>query len=1460
MNWVIKLGIFIILFSVSTDTFAQEVYFNVINSNGALLRKSPYHKSNVIVKIPNGRQVRLIQDSVAVINTKKTNGVVIKISYFGQTGYGISTDFNYKATGIDLSQKINAVKIEKNQVVEIRKRPKNNATPAASASTKPVNQVAAKQSVQPTKRHEAPANTFVQVQSKKGLNVRSTESPNSKVLGALAYKEQVRLIAIVSEEFKLAGKKGNMLEIEFKGKTAYIFSGFTKKVEPKPTESAAKQENDDFLYHAKITSTKNLNIRSKSNPNSSVLTSIEPGTIVKVLDDKNKNISVVGRSGKMIKIQYQATTGYVFSPYLERIDKAPQEKQEVNMVNVADHFRDTIYEVQILPTKGLNLRSTSHPKSKVLATIPHNEIIPAYSVKGKTLKIAGKKGQMLRVSYDNQVGYIFSAFTKAYAPIDASSIDTMYLVKIEVDGLNLRTTENPNSSILNILAKNLEVAVIRESKEISIKGKKGKMLMVYNGTEIGYVFSPYVSAINKVEDEAPIIKESSSELKEETTAEPANFDTLYFVKVVTTKGLNLRKSTSKNSRILDQVESLAIVPVYNDSEPSITIGGKSGKMILVEHKGKKGYIFSGFTIREEKIDFNKLEALYQVEIKTTKSLNLRMNNQSNSIVLDQIPSGTIVDVIDNKGTSIRIAGKEGIMIKVAYNNKVGYIFSGLTSKVEAKKEPLSKEEIEQKVEDLRAFEKEQEEPIKSTEINSDTAFLAKITVSALYMRASNSSKSSVIAAIKKNEVLAILDLSFNKKEAGQRPGKMIKAGFDGKIGYISSIYIEHYTPLNINDYEVIYQSVVKSDNNLNMRSSASSTSNVITSLAPNTIIHVLDDNGEIIKVGNIKGKMIKVIAGDKIGYVFSRFTEKIEGTEKKEEKKSEFNVAEKLDTTIEITEDIKAQTDTNKKGLEATEKPSYSIAKTDTVVKSPKEEKEKIEISKKEEEKKAIKKGKKQTKEEEIKIDTLYLVKVISHAKLNVRKTADPISDVVTRLKSLSDVAVIEESADKVKLKGKVGNMLRVYNGSNFGYVFSPYVRKHKDLVYNIADFDTVYLARISSQNNLNLRITNDPSSAIIKSLEPSTDIAIINENSPIIKMGGRTGRMIQVYDGKDVGFVFSVFTEKIPDPEKMKELSTEEIPEYSTPTASPTSDKSEEAELRKFLEQQRKELDEIKELSLEQPTKNKEEAKPEKKQEVRPSLKNRIDDEIVEEMKLPYEKLHESLSNDYNEYEDQVNKLKVDNDFNKSELVKLYTTQLSIFLYADASFESKPLGKIKQGTEISVLEKNVGPIVNHSVYKGRFLKVKINSYKGYIFEPYTSSIAIPKRGLTLEAYKVDQYLDKKIKNQIIDYNVPSDYLKNNEILVIPTKDIRYAYRICQNIFDIPTNLEVPEVIVGEQKIINNPEKNPDLLFDNIHIKMDESEIESITYNKKGFQVNITIFIRMNYNHIRVHLIEEKEN
>ena len=122
MSRGIKTGFILIFIGLASSIFAQEVYFNVTNSNGAVLRQTPYHKSNEIIKIPFGRQVRLIQDSVAIVNTKKTNGIVIKISYFGQTGYGLSTDFNYQATGINLSKKISAVKIENNQTVERLKK------------------------------------------------------------------------------------------------------------------------------------------------------------------------------------------------------------------------------------------------------------------------------------------------------------------------------------------------------------------------------------------------------------------------------------------------------------------------------------------------------------------------------------------------------------------------------------------------------------------------------------------------------------------------------------------------------------------------------------------------------------------------------------------------------------------------------------------------------------------------------------------------------------------------------------------------------------------------------------------------------------------------------------------------------------------------------------------------------------------------------------------------------------------------------------------------------------------------------------------------------------------------------------------------------------------------------------------------------------------------------------------
>jgi len=1591
MSWGIKTGFILIFIGLASSIFAQELYFNVTNSNGAILRQTPYHKSNEIIKIPYGRQVRLIQDSVAIVNTKKTNGIVIKISYFGQTGYGLSTDFNYQATGINLSKKINAVKIEKNQTVErLKKDIKISNSNSINTSSK---------TRQPQKRILMNQGTYVQITSKKGLNVRSSENPNSRKIGTLAYKQQIQVIAEVSSAFKLAGKTGKMLEINFNGQTGYIFSGFTKTLKASKVkleegidlESIKQTHSGDTLYLAEINSNKNLNIRSNSNPNSKVITSIAPGSVIAVIGDNPKIINVGGRSGKMVKIRYNEIIGYVFSPYIKPYKKQEETKDDElkKKVEIVALDGDTIYQIIILPKKGLNLRATAEPKSKVLLTIPSNEIIPVYNVNGRTIKIAGKKGQMLRVSYKNKSGYVFSGFTKAYNPIDPKSLDTLYLVNTTVNGLNLRSTQELNSTIIKVLKKNTQVAVIREEKTLTIGDESGKMLMVYDGVDVGYIFSGFTQAI-KIN--AAI--ENKEKRKEKTKQE--QLDTLYKVQITSSKGLNLRKNANKNSKIIGFVKPLSIVPVFEQNKVELNIGGRKGSMILIQYQGQTGYIFSGYTNEYKDIKLQDLEALYEVKIKTSKSLNMRAGDYSNAAVINQIPSGKIVKVIDDNGPIIRTAGREGKMIQVIYKEQIGYIFSGLVQKI---KKPLTQAQINQKVEDIREFEKLQEVQSNQTiltEEKQDTSFLAQVTVSALNMRSSASSKSSVIGAVKKGEVIAVLDKMFDPSNLGMPNGRMIKVSLNNKTGYVSSIYIKQYEPLDLSKYEIKYQAIVKADNNLNMRVSQEKQSTVIQSLAPGTKLLVIDNTQDSIKIGNRKGKMLKVIAGNEIGYVFSSFTKEIEGSRTKSKpaevkvespKNKGFTISEQIDMAIELTQSIKEKTDAKKKGIITTKneeaiqdqlpKISYKIQSTDSTVRENTVEIIKqdsiVSITKQDTSQTATKQDtsstqthqkdtllstnlkdttklkdslsnsieeltkdtdtlelevsvtniKKDTthiekdtfkseektdtldlindlielgdnnipdtsnqvkikspkdiaiieetpskKEEEIKvpeiekIDTLYTVKVISHSKLNMRSSADPFSNVINRLPSLSDVAVIEESKDKFKLKGKIGNMLKVYDGSQMGYIFSPYVRKHEDLIYNIKNFDTIYLARIASQNNLNLRITNDPSSAIIKALEPGADIAIINENSPVIKMGGRTGRMIQIYDGNDVGFVFSVFTRKIPKIEKEKVITDieEEIPEYNSKKADPIASE-EDINFEKFVADQRDQLNNLNELSL-KTVKEDEPNKPatSKKDQIRPSLKNRIDDEIVEEMKLPYEQLHESLNNEFNDLDKELDKIVVKNNFHKTSHTNRYTTQKSIFLHEDANVNAKPIGKIKQGTQIKVLEKNIGPVIEHKGFIGRFLKVNINGYKGYVYEPFTAKIPVPEKETDLTEYKLDQFLDNNIKNDIQSYKVPNDYLQNEELLVLPCKDIRYAYLICQNIFNIPEALKIPLSIEGEQKIINNPAKNPDLLFDNIHIKMDETEIESITYNKKGFKVNTTIFIRMNYNHVRVHIIEENTN
>lgn len=1502
MKWMLKTVLFAFFFVLVSNAQGQQVYFKATKTEGAKFLKEPKHNGTVLMNIPNGRKVRLIKDSIALYKTRKDSGVIIKFSYFGQMGYGLSSHFNYEPTGVDIDSKVRSIKSD-NSMVSTSSLSKENETASNQdkVETKPNNLIEQKtqatkqtaevkidqpeekkvEAVKDKKKIESkeistPQITesgdyyFVRITSTKGLNVRSSENPKSKVIGSVPYNTKVKVFKKGDKSLRIAGKDGSMLEIEFNGIIGYIFSGFTEKVQTSNDEDDNKeitQTKRDTLYFARINTEKNLNLRATSNPKSTIITTVPPKTIVPVLRDNTNFIKIGGRTGKMTEIQYKHYNGYVFSAFIDIImDDSEIDVKNLNPTKVIESDTDTIYFVKIIPENGLNLRKTNQPKSKIIETIPHQTVVPVLSVTGKIIKLAGKRGKMLKINHEGKIGYIFSGLTEAYTPIDPNSIDTLYKVKITAGKLNLRNSDKLNAKVIKTLIKNQKVAVIREGEKIQNSGQKGRMLMIYDGQDIGYIFSAYTKRLQ--EEIKTEIKDEAEEITQE------KLDTLYFVQITSSVGLRMRSSEHHNSMIFNTIKPLEIVPVIEESEKEIKLAGKTGQMLKVVYGEDQGYIYSGFTIIKEDTDLSKLTPLYKAYISTSKSLNLRVSEDPKSAVITSIPSKDTVKVIYDDMDEIKIGSKTGKMIQVVYNNEIGYVFSPLIKKIKKDDEVEVKEESTVKSE--------------TTEESTDTLFWVRPTVSVLNIREGKESNSKKIGSLKRTYQAAVIDPKATSIQLG-KSSKMIKISMDNTIGYASAKYLEKFTPISLSDYDLKYQVKISSDRNLNLRSTSSSNSRVLTSIPPNTELWVIDDSGEDIRIGAFNGKMLKVIYGNKIGYIYEPFTEKISKEKdtkievketvliddiKEDEKKKELIIEnkveiEKVDMAKEVNETQvsmpkeKTKKDTlikdpvleSKKDtlINKEDKNSYSITKSDSVVKT-----EVIDSTIKDITKTVIEPldtVEEITEETVENIDTLYLVKIISQSKLNLRASTNPYSQVVTRLESLSDVAVIEETQDKIQLKGKIGKMLKVYDGENMGYIFSPYVRKHQDLVYNPTTFDTIYLARIASQNNLNLRITNDPGSAIIKSIPPNTDIAIINENSPLISLGGRTGRMIQVYDGEDVGFVFSVFTKRKPTKEEKPAKYDENGNALDIPKdkiieepSSITKDDEVKSELDKFIEQEKRELERIKNINVADRNKS-------EKVVIKPSLANRIDDEIVEVEQMPYD----GYQKENDEFKKEEQKLKNQiNEFNKVSTKTRYISKDTVYLYKDANFKSGKIGKLQIGTQVSVVKENIGPIVKSSKMTGRFIQVRYKSYKGYIFEPFTAYFEVPKEKQNLSIYKVDQMTDPIMSKKLKEHKIPSDYIKNEDLLVLSTQDMRYAYKVCQQLFDIPEKLLIPSKIAGDQKIINNPEKNPDLVFDNIHIKMDNGEIEKITYNKKGYKVSITIFIVNNGDHVRVHFREEK--
>ncbi|MGE8844193.1 SH3 domain-containing protein [Leptospira terpstrae] len=130
-----------------------------------------------------------------------------------------------------------------------------------------------------------------------------------------------------------------------------------------------------------VTANDYLSLREEPNLSSKVILTLPRGTLVKSLDEVDKQITISEKNGKWTKVEVFEITGWVFGGFLS--EEKPPEKPNLPPLPITLTYRDSIWGkgyVLILNNKSrhyLQINGTFHnPTFNQTATFPID--IPAY--------------------------------------------------------------------------------------------------------------------------------------------------------------------------------------------------------------------------------------------------------------------------------------------------------------------------------------------------------------------------------------------------------------------------------------------------------------------------------------------------------------------------------------------------------------------------------------------------------------------------------------------------------------------------------------------------------------------------------------------------------------------------------------------------------------------------------------------------------------------------------------------------------------------------------------------------------------------------------------------------------------------------------------------------------------------------------------------------------------------------
>ena len=574
-----------------------------VNINTALnVRQASTTNSRIIGSLKGGEKVNIISES---------NGFY-KIEFNNSYGYVYS---KYISKDGD-SEKVQVVKQE-----EVKKEKVDESKKEAKATPKAEPVVLAVRSLNKT--------GIVNVSS--SLNVRSSASTSSKVIGSLSGNTKVTIV----------GEEGAFYKIEYKGSHGYVAKEYVKDVTEsnnsnQGTQTPEKPSTPETTKKTGIVNvSSSLNVREGASTSSKVIGSLSGNT----------KVTIVGEEGAFYKIEYKGSHGYVAKEYIKDVTESNNSNQGTQTPEKPSTPETTKKTGIVNVSSSLNVREGASTSSKVIGSLSGNTKVT----------IVGEEGAFYKIEYKGSHGYVAKEYIKDVTesnnsnqgtqtpekPSTPESTEKTGIVNVS-SSLNVRSSASTSSKVIGSLSGNTKVTIV---------GEEGAFYKIeYKGSH-GYVAKEYVKDVTE---------SSNSNQGTQTPEKPSTPESTEKTGIVNvSSSLNVREGASTSSKVIGSLSG----------NTKVTIVGEEGAFYKIEYKGSHGYVAKEYIkdIKDEVVTEPEKPSNPENSKKTgvvTASKGLNVRKEANT-------SSQIIGIL-NSGESVEIIGEENGFYKITYKGQEAY--------------------------------------------------------------------------------------------------------------------------------------------------------------------------------------------------------------------------------------------------------------------------------------------------------------------------------------------------------------------------------------------------------------------------------------------------------------------------------------------------------------------------------------------------------------------------------------------------------------------------------------------------------------------------------------------------------------------------------------------------------------------------------------------------------------------